>query len=124
MAWTRAVCGRMKSDYSYSITIVYNNFPFPSQPTQSAEEELNRLSKRILEARSSRIGATLADLYDPLTMPADLLEAHKQIDAAVDKLYGYKGSNDDTERVAFVFGLYQSLTNLPVIPKKKTRKAK
>ena len=54
-------------------------------------------------------------------MPADLLEAHKQLDAAVDKLYGYKGSNDDTERVAFVFGLYQSLTNLPVVAKKKPR---
>lgn len=124
MAWTRAVCGRMKSDYSYSITIVYNNFPFPSKPTKNAEEELNSLSKKILEARSSRIGATLADLYDPLTMPSDLLEAHKKLDAAVDKLYGYKGTNDDTERVAFVFGLYQSLTNLPAIPTKKTRKAK
>ncbi len=119
MAWVRAVCGRMKSDYQYSASIVYNNFPWPERvplpqplPREGGGGKIEVAAQAVLDARAAHPDASLADLYDPLTMPPDLVKAHQKLDAAVDAAYGYKGAATDAGRVAFLFGLYQQLTSL------------
>ena len=108
-AWLRAVCGRIKSDYRYSAGIVYNNFPWP-EPTEAQREAIAAAAQSVLNARAARPGATLADLYDPLTMPPDLLKAHHILDRAVDAAYGRRDFKTEAERVAFLFERYQALT--------------
>ncbi len=112
MAWTRAVCGRLKSDYNYAITIVYNNFIYPIEVNNDILQIINKCAKNVLDARKNSTNATLAALYDPLTMPLDLNKAHIALDKAVDKAYGYKGADDDASRVAFLFKRYEELTSL------------
>lgn len=100
MAWMRAVCGRLKSDYSYSNTIVYNNFPWPN-PTDEQKEKIKVTAKAILEARKLYPTSSLADLYDDLTMPVELRKAHQANDKAVMQAYGFWGKlNSETECVA------------------------
>lgn len=106
MAWTRAVCGRMKSDYSYSNSIVYNNFPWP-EASEAQQRKIEATGQAILEARSNHPGATLADLYDPLSMPVDLRKAHEANDKAVDAAYGRRRFKAEAERVGYLFELYQ-----------------
>jgi hypothetical protein len=123
-AWMRAVCGRMKSDYSYSASIVYNNFPWP-EPTEKQQESIELAAQAVLDARATHPNASLADLYDPLTMPANLLKAHQTLDKAVDAAYGYKGATTDAARVALLFERYQKITSLlPTEQEKKTKKGK
>jgi hypothetical protein len=117
MAWLRCVCGRMKSDYQYSAGIVYNNFPWPEAPTEKQREAIEEGARGVLAAREEFPDSTLADLYDPLTMPPVLLKAHARLDKAVDAAYGYKGKTTDAERVAFLFELYQKYTSLFVSEK-------
>ena len=121
--WMRSVCGRMKSDYSYSAGIVYNNYPWP-EPNDKQRENIEAAAQAVLDARAAHSQASLADLYDPLTMPANLLKAHQALDKAVDNAYGYKGANTDAARVAFLFERYQAITSLlPAVGKaRKTRK--
>ncbi len=109
-AWVRTVAGRLKSDYSYS-PAVYNNFPWPT-PTEKQRTAIETTAQAVLEARAAHPDSSLADLYDPLTMPPDLVKAHQKLDAAVDASYGYKGGSTDAARVAFLFGLFQELTSL------------
>ena len=126
-AWVRAVCGRLESRYRYSAAIVYNNFPWPFVPdsadsnlpaesVQKAAAAIEGAAQAVLNARAAHPGSSLADLYDPLTMPAGLLKAHQKLDAAVDKAYqlagGPKTYAGDAERVAFLFSLYQRQTGL------------
>ncbi len=108
-AWMRAVCGRLKSDYNYSNTIVYNNFIWPSANEQE-QSQLSALAQNILNARAKFPNASLADLYNPLTMPAELLKAHQQNDAFVLKLYGFKPKTKENEMVAHLFQLYAQKT--------------
>lgn len=82
MAWMRTVCGRSKSDYSYSNTIVYNNFPWP-ETTDQQRQKIKQTEQAILDARSLYPDSSLADLYDPLTMPPELLKAHAANNKAV-----------------------------------------
>ena len=92
MAWMRAVCGRMKSDYRYSANIVYNNFPWP-EPTAQQRKKIEQTAQAILDARALYPDSSLADLYDELTMPPELRKAHHQNDMAVMQAYGFtKGS--------------------------------
>jgi len=109
MAWTRAVCGRLKSDYSYSITIVYNNFPWPDA-TNAQRATIEQLAQAVLNARAQFSDSSLADLYDPLTMPPALLKAHQALDRAVMKSYGFS-SRDMTEVqvVAALMEMYQAM---------------
>ena len=86
-AWMRSVAGRLKSDYRYSKDIVYNNFPWPSSPTAAQREAVEAAAQGVLDARAQHPGSSLADLYDPLTMPADLVKAHQALDRAVDRCY-------------------------------------
>lgn len=108
MAWVRVVAGRLKSDYRYSNKLVYNNFPWPT-PTTQQEQEITALAQAVLDARALFPDCTLADLYDPLTMPDELRAAHRKLDAAVEKAYGRK-FKDDSDRVAFLFEEYKRLS--------------
>jgi hypothetical protein len=112
MAWMRAVCGRMKSDYQYSINIAYNNYPWPSDLGAPVKQAIIEASQAVLRARERHPSHSLAWLYNPETMPANLRAAHDVLDAAVDDAYGYEGGNDDASRVAFLFARYQELTSL------------
>ena len=109
MAWMRTVAGRLKSDYSYSNTVVYNNFPWP-EPTGAQKEKIEKTAQGILDARANYPDASLADLYDELTMPPDLRSAHKANDRAVMEAYGMWGKvHSEAECVAWLFKLYQEL---------------
>jgi len=112
MAWVKTVCGRIKSDFRYSNTVVYNNFPWPLSPSKDVEERCSTSASSILYARSNNSNSNLASLYDPLTMPLDLRESHDANDKAVDRAYGYKGRDDDASRVSFLFKLYEEQTSL------------
>lgn len=109
MAWMRTVCGRMKSDYRYSPAI-YNNFPWPN-PTEAQKRKIEQTAQAILDARTKYSDCTLADLYDELTMPPELLKAHQQNDKAVMQAYGFWGKlNTEAECVAELMKMYQGLT--------------
>jgi hypothetical protein len=112
MAWVRYLCGRLESRYRYSAAIVYNNFPWPENPSEAQKQKIEEAAQGVLDARSQFPGSSLADLYDPLTMPPALVKAHQKLDAAVDAAYGKKGFKNDAERVAFLFMLYQRYTSL------------
>jgi hypothetical protein len=108
MAWTRAVCGRLEMRYRYSKDIVYNNFPWPDATgKQTAEIEI--LAQGILDARAKFPDSSLADLYDPLTMPPDLLKAHNALDRAVMELYGFDKDMPEPAIVAALMEMYQKL---------------
>ena len=110
MAWMRAVCGRMKSDYRYSANIVYNNFPWP-EPTNQQRQKIEQTAQAILDARALYPDCSLADIYDELTMPPELRKAHQQNDMAVMQAYGFtKGSEafkSEAACVAELMKLYQ-----------------
>jgi len=111
MAWVRSVCGRLKSDYRYSAGIVYNNFPWPQTQTDKQKQAIENAAQMILDARAQFTNASLADLYDPLTMPIALIKAHHKLDAAVDMTYAKRRFTGDSDRVAFLFELYQHITS-------------
>lgn len=120
-AWMRVVAGRLKSDYRYSNTIVYNNFPWPEDLTGKQIEEIESLAQKVLDARAIYPDSSLADLYDPLTMPKELRDAHNKLDKAVDKAYRSKPFETEAERVEFLFGLYEKYTSglISATPAKK-----
>lgn len=105
----RAVGGRMKSDYSYSNTIIYNNFPWPTI-TDSTKNKLEVTAQAILDARAQYPDNSLADLYDENNMPVELRKAHRANDAAVMEAYGFRKDMTEPEIVAELFKMYQKLT--------------
>jgi hypothetical protein len=128
MTWMRYTCGRLKSDYSYSNTIVYNNYPFPLNLTDAQKKKVEEAAQGVLDARAKyqaspdpskggeqtpspsgegRGGASLADLYDPVTMPPDLVRAHQALDKAVDLCYRPQAFPNELGRIEFLFGLYE-----------------
>ncbi len=121
MAWVRTICGRIKSDFRYSNTIVYNNFVWCDLTSDDVTNELIKCGEKILDSRALYQNSSLADLYDPLAMPVELVKAHEANNKAVDKAYGYTGGDDDASRVAFLFKKYEELTSLlpPTTAKKK-----
>ena len=120
MVWTRYVCGRMKSDYRYSSGIVYNNFPWPDT-TDNQKARISEAAKGVLEVRDKYSDQSYADLYDPLTMPPDLLKAHQKLDKEVEKAYRKEPFIDDDDRISFLFDLYRKLTSGPNADKNQTR---
>lgn len=118
MAWVRHVGGRLKSDYRYSAGLVYNNFPWPN-PTPEQRARVETATQAVLTAREPHLPprgmSTLADLYDPLTMPATLAKAHADLDRAVEKCYRPEPFRSDRERVEHLFRLYEQLT-APLLP--------
>ena len=110
MAWTRVVCGRLKSDYQYSGAVVYNNFPWPT-PTEEQKAKIEQTAQAILDARALYPDASLADLYDELTMPPELRKAHQANDKAVMAAYGFPIKNfTESDCVAALMKMYQELT--------------
>ena len=110
MAWMRAVCGRLKSDYRYSKDVVYNNFPWP---THTAEQKatIEKTAQAILDARAKYPDCSLADLYDEVAMPPELRKTHQANDKAVMQAYGFWGKiNTESECVAELMRMYQNLT--------------
>lgn len=122
MAWMRQVCGKLESRYRYSNTIVYSNFPWSENPTDKQMQAIEAAAQAVLDAREKFPGSTLADLYDPLTIPPFLLKAHQTLDRAVDAAYGKTNSKTEAERVAFLFEHYQKYTSLfpPEKPKRRS----
>ena len=111
MSWMRAVCGRLKSDYRYSKEIVYNNFPWPD-PSPEQKEKIEKTAQGILDARDLYPDSSLADLYDPLTMPPELRKAHQLNDKAVMQAYGMPiKETDEAACVAWLMRLYQEKVN-------------
>ena len=107
MAWLRHIGGRWKSDYRYSIGLVYNTFPLPPSFADADTSALEPLAQAVLDARSDHAGATLADLYDPDLMPPNLRRAHQTLDRAVDRLYRRRRFTSERERVEYLFALYE-----------------
>ncbi|MCU0753814.1 MAG: hypothetical protein MUE46_01660 [Xanthomonadales bacterium] len=134
MAWMRNVAGRLKSDYRYSAGIVYNNYPWPEPLDDKARAAIEASAQTVLDARAAFPDSTLADLYDPLTMPPELVKAHQKLDRAVDAAYlaAEKAAgrrpprlSTDAERVAFLFERYQALSSLqPAAKPAKSRRRK
>ena len=124
--WMRYTCGRLKSDYSYSNTIVYNNFPWPENPTDKQKESVEKAAQNVLDARLQFANSSLADLYDPNTMPPILVKAHQALDKAVDACYRSQPFTSEAKRIEFLFELYDKYTaGLFVQEKiKKTKKIK
>ena len=109
MAWMRAVCGRLKSDYSYS-PAVYNNFPWPT-PTDAQKTKIEQTAQAILNARALYPDCSLADLYDEVAMPPELRRAHQQNDRAVMQAYGFDvATTTEMSCVAELMRMYQKLT--------------
>ena len=126
MAWVRAVCGRLESRYRYSAGIVYNNFPWPRSVDPKKRVAVEECAKEVLAARKAFPKSTLAELYDPLAMPARLVKAHTALDRAVERCYGSKKFATDRERVEHLVMLYANLANtqLPItaqLPSAKKR---
>ena len=111
MTWVSYVCGRLKGDYRYSSRIVYNNFPFPYEVSESNKNKVMVCSQKVLDVRDGFSGSSLADLYNPLVMPHDLRKAHDDLDKAVDRCYRGKKFKDELDRMKFLFDLYLEYTS-------------
>ena len=110
MAWMRAVCGRLKSDYRITVTNVYNNFVWPT-PTEAQKSKIEQTAQAILDARALYPDCSLADLYDEVTMPPELRKAHQQNDRAVMQAYGFDvKTTTESSCVAELMKMYQKLT--------------
>ena len=123
MAWMRTVTGRMKSDYMYSVGVVYNTFPVPPgfHTGSPSIAKLEPLAQAVLDARAVHPDATLADLYDPGLMPPNLRKAHQALDRAVDRLYRRSGFASERERVEYLLGLYEKMME-PLVAKGAKRR--
>ncbi|MCS5524142.1 N-6 DNA methylase [Curtobacterium flaccumfaciens pv. oortii] len=123
MTWVNAVSGRMREDYQYSNTIVYNNFPVPSL-SDHTKEQLTTSALRVLDVREYHCEQTLAEIYDPDNMPQDLRDAHAAIDALVDTIYSKKPYETDEQRLSDLFAMYERMTaeEAAEAPAKKTRR--
>ena len=123
MTWVKYTCGRMKSDFQYSATIVYNNYPWPQKPSNKNKRLVEEKAQKILDIRTEFPDSSLADLYDPLTMPPKLVKAHQELDKVVDLCYRPQAFPNETARIEYLFDLYSKYT-MPLLKKEKKRKQK
>lgn len=121
LSWMRQICGRMKSDYQYSATFVYNNYPWPQDVSEAQKAAVEQAAQKVLDARLKFPGSTLADLYDPTTMPPVLAKAHADLDRAVDRCYRKELFPNDRARVEHLFALYEKLA-APLVKYEKPKK--
>ena len=121
MSWVRQISGRLKSDFQYSTGIVYNNFPWPENPTDKQIKLVEEKAQKVLDTRKEFPNSSLADLYDPLTMPPALVKAHQELDKAVDLCYRPQPFPNETKRIEFLFELYEKYTQ-PLMAKTKSKK--
>jgi hypothetical protein len=122
MSWVKYVCGRLKSDFRYSNEIVYNNFPWPEQPSDKQIKTLEEKAQQVLDVRASFPTSSLADLYNPLTMPPALVKAHNELDKAVDAAYSKQAFTSEAKRMEFLFELYEKYTAGLFAKEKKGKK--
>lgn len=123
MAWVKTVCGRLKSDFRYSKDIVYNNFPWAENPSEKQIANIEDKAQKVLDVRSSFPNSSLADLYNPLTMPPTLIKAHNELDKAVDSAYRSAPFTSEANRMVFLFELYEKYT-ATLFTKEKPKKKK
>ena len=123
MAWVKSVCGRLKSDFRYSKDIVYNNFPWAENPSEKQIKQIEEKAQKVLEVRSSFPNSSLADLYNPLTMPPTLIKAHNDLDKAVDSAYRTAPFTSEANRMVYLFELYEKYT-ADLFTKEKPKKKK
>ncbi|MBA3284392.1 MAG: class I SAM-dependent DNA methyltransferase [Nitrosopumilus sp.] len=121
MTWVKYVCGRLKSDYRYSNSLVYNNFPWPETPTEKQTKTVEKAAQQVLDARAAFPDSSLADLYDPNTMPPVLVKAHQQLDKAVDLCYRPQPFINEAKRIEFLFELYDKYTSGMFVREKKNK---
>lgn len=121
MAWVKYVCGRLESRYRYSKDIVYNNYPWPATPTEKQTMTIEKSAQKVLNVRAQFPNSSLADLYDPLTMPPVLVKAHQELDKAVDLSYRPQPFPNDAKRMEFLFDLYEKYTG-SLFPVKKVKR--
>jgi hypothetical protein len=121
MAWMRQVAGRLESRYRYSNKLVYNNYPWPQGVTDTQRQNVETAAQAVLDARAKYPASTLADLYDPVTMPPPLVKAHNDLDRAVERCYRKDPFPNDRARVEFLFQQYETLT-APLVPAPKTKR--
>ncbi len=121
--WVNYICGRIKSDFRYSNEIVYNNFPFPESPTDKQIKKVEEQAQNVLDIRKEFLNSSLADLYDPITMPPKLVKAHQELDKSVDLCYRKQLFENETKRIEFLFELYNKYT-APLLNEKVKRKKK
>jgi hypothetical protein len=124
ITWLKQVSGRLKSDYSYSTGIVYNNYPWPEAPTDKQKQAVEEAAQVVLDARAQFPDSSLADLYDPNTMPPVLVKAHQQLDKAVDLCYRPQPFTTEAKRIEYLFELYEKYTGGLFVPEKKSKKKK
>lgn len=110
MSWVKTTCGRLKSDFRYSKDIVYNNYPWPENPSEKQIITIEEKAQNVLEVRTSFPTSSLADLYSPLTMPPALVKAHNELDKAVDAAYSKQTFTSEAKRMEFLFELYEKYT--------------
>lgn len=122
MAWVNTVCGRLKSDYRYSNSVVYNNFPWPENPTEKQINIIEEKAQNVLNVRESFINSTLGDLYDIEQMPPALVKAHNELDKAVDAAYSKQAFTSEAKRMEFLFELYEKYTAGLFVKEKKSKK--
>ena len=122
-SWMRVTCGRLKSDYQYSNSIVYNNYPWPDNPNDKQIKAIETAAQKVLDARLQFPNSSLADLYDPLTMPPALVKAHNELDKAVDLAYRPQPFTSEANRMVFLFELYEKYTK-DLFSKEKVKKSK
>ncbi len=123
MTWMKSTCGRMKSDFQYSASIVYNNFPFPENPSEKHIKNIEVAAQRILDVRRQFPNESLAALYDILTMPPELVNAHNELDKAVDSAYRSQAFTSEAKRMEFLFELYEKYT-ADLFTKEKVKRSK
>ncbi len=111
MAWVKSVCGRLESRYRYSKDIVYNNYPWPENPTDKQTKAIEVAAQKVLDTRAEFPNSSLADLYDPFTMPSTLVKAHKELDKSVDLAYRAQPFTSEANRMVFLFELYEKYTS-------------
>ena len=123
MAWVKSVCGRLESRYRYSKDIVYNNFPWAENPSEKQIRQIEEKAQKVLEVRSNFPKSSLADLYNPLTMPPTLIKAHNELDKAVDSAYRTAPFTSEANRMVYLFELYEKYT-ADLFTKEKPKKKK
>lgn len=124
MAWVKTTCGRLKSDFRYSKDIVYNNFPWPENPSEKQIKTIEEKAQQVLDVRASFPNSSLADLYSPLTMPPVLVKAHNELDKAVDVAYSKQAFTSEAKRMEFLFELYEKYTSGLFVKEKVKKKSK
>ena len=120
--WIKTTCGRIKSDFRYSNEIVYNNYPWPENPSDKQIKTIEEKAQNVLDVRASFPTSSLADLYNPLTMPPALVKAHNELDKAVDAAYSKQAFTSEAKRMEFLFELYEKYTAGLFVKEKKSKK--